>query len=88
MSTPDYLNRGVHSLTTKLGLTTLNQNLTEPITQAINDHAAILDSAATVVAAPATATSTGKAGQIAFDATHLYVCIATNTWIRATFATF
>jgi len=32
MSTADYLNRGVHSLTTKLGLTTLNQNLTEPIT--------------------------------------------------------
>ncbi len=88
MSTADYISRGVHSLTTKLGLTTLNQNLTEPITQAINDHAAILDNAATVVAAPASATATGKAGQIAFDATHLYVCIATNTWIRATFATF
>jgi len=88
MSTPDYLNRGVHSLTTKLGLTTLNQNLTDPVTQAVNDHAAILDAAALVVAAPVSATSTGKPGQIAFDATHFYACIAVNTWVRATLATF
>jgi hypothetical protein len=38
--------------------------------------------------APATATSTGIAGQIAYDATHIYVCIATNTWVRATLATW
>ena len=88
MSTPDYLNRGVHSLTPKLGLTTINQNLTDPVVQAVNDHAAILDAAATIVAAPATATSTGKAGQIAFDATHFYMCVATNVWVRATLATF
>ena len=88
MSTADYLNRGVHSLTTKLGLTTLNQNLTEPITQAINDHAAILDSAATVVAVPASATAAGKPNQISYDATHFYLCVATNVWVRATLATF
>ena len=39
-------------------------------------------------AAPASATDTGVAGQIAFDATHIYVCVATNTWVRATLATF
>jgi len=31
---------------------------------------------------PATATSPGTKGQLAFDATHIYVCIATNTWVR------
>ena len=40
------------------------------------------------VAAPATATSPGKPNQVAYDATHFYVCIATNTWVRATLATF
>ena len=37
---------------------------------------------------PATATSAGTAGQIAYDATHIYVCIATNSWIRASAATW
>jgi hypothetical protein len=40
------------------------------------------------VAAPSTATSTGIKGQIAYDATHFYVCIATNTWVRASLATW
>jgi hypothetical protein len=40
------------------------------------------------VAAPATATSAGTPNQVAYDATHLYICIATNTWVRATLATF
>lgn len=34
------------------------------------------------VAVPATATSTGVAGQIAYSTTYLYVCVATNTWKR------
>jgi len=38
--------------------------------------------------APATASSTGTAGTVAYDATHIYVCIATNTWVRATLATW
>ena len=40
------------------------------------------------VTAPGTSSSTGVAGQWAYDATHIYVCIATNTWCRATIATF
>jgi hypothetical protein len=36
----------------------------------------------TVVAVPALATSTGSVGQIAVNTTHLYVCVATNSWIR------
>lgn len=38
--------------------------------------------------APLTSGSAGIAGQIAYDATHIYVCIATNTWIRADAATW
>lgn len=38
--------------------------------------------------APATASSTGVAGQLAFDSTHIYVCVATNTWVRALLVTF
>lgn len=37
-------------------------------------------------AVPATATSTGIAGQKAFDATNLYICVATNTWRRVALA--
>jgi hypothetical protein len=33
--------------------------------------------------APATSTSTGVAGQIAWDASYIYVCTATNVWKRA-----
>jgi hypothetical protein len=32
------------------------------------------------VTAPAHATSTGTAGQMAYDSTYLYVCTAANTW--------
>lgn len=30
--------------------------------------------------APSTPSSTGTAGQIAFDGTKLYICVATNSW--------
>ena len=42
----------------------------------------------TWVAAPATAASTGTAGQIAYDGTHFYVCVSANTWLRASIATW
>jgi hypothetical protein len=38
--------------------------------------------------APATATSQGVVGQVAWDSTHIYVCVSTNTWVRATMATW
>lgn len=37
---------------------------------------------------PATMTSTGTAGQLAYDSNHVYVCVATNTWRRANLSTF
>lgn len=40
------------------------------------------------VAVPATATSAGVAGSIAWDANHFYVCTATDTWVRTALATW
>lgn len=40
------------------------------------------------VAAPATSTSSGTAGQWAYDTTFLYICIAANTWVRTALVTF
>jgi hypothetical protein len=40
------------------------------------------------VAAPSAATSAGVAGTWAYDSTHIYVCVATNTWVRASLATW
>jgi hypothetical protein len=37
---------------------------------------------------PVTVTSTGTAGQLAYDSSHVYVCVATNTWRRASLSTF
>lgn len=37
---------------------------------------------------PATATSAGVAGQIAYDSNYFYQCIATNTWVRAAMSTW
>jgi hypothetical protein len=38
--------------------------------------------------APATATSTGRRGDTAFDANFFYVCVAANTWRRAALSTW
>lgn len=43
---------------------------------------------AKVVAAPAAANSTGVAGTIAYDASYVYVCVATDTWVRAALTTW
>jgi hypothetical protein len=39
-----------------------------------------------LVAAPATATSTGTKGQWAQDGTYVYLCTATDAWVRASLA--
>lgn len=37
---------------------------------------------------PADASDSGEAGDIAYDATHFYACIGTDTWVRTTLATW
>lgn len=34
------------------------------------------------VTPPATSTSPGVAGQVAYDGSYFYICVATNTWVR------
>lgn len=38
--------------------------------------------------APATSSSTGVQGQVAYDANYMYICVATNTWKRIATSTF
>ncbi len=38
--------------------------------------------------APATATDTGTAGEVRITAGFIYVCVATNTWVRAALNTW
>ena len=69
-------------------LVTVNQNgviALNAILTALNTIATKFPDWVTV---PVTATSSGTAGQVAYDATHFYVCIATNTWVRVALATF
>jgi hypothetical protein len=42
----------------------------------------------TRVAAPSTASSTGVVGQIAADASYIYMCIGTNSWVRTSAASW
>ena len=41
-----------------------------------------------IIGVPANATANGIAGQLAFNSTHMYICVATNTWKRAAIATW
>jgi hypothetical protein len=41
-----------------------------------------------LVPVPASATATGNVGDIAANATHIFVCIAPNTWVRASAGTW
>ena len=40
----------------------------------------------TLVAAPASAGATGTKGQVAIDESYIYLCTATDTWVRASLA--
>ena len=50
--------------------------------------ALLADNTLNLVPVPATATSDGTAGQVAANATHLYLCIATNVWRRVAISAF
>jgi len=41
-----------------------------------------------VTTVPASAGATGVTGSIAYDSSFIYVCVATNTWVRAALATW
>lgn len=54
------------------------------LSETVNKH----ESGIVAVTAPASATATGTPGQIAYDASYIYICVAENTWIRASAATW
>ena len=37
---------------------------------------------------PASASATGTAGTVVWDTSYIYVCVATDTWLRASIATW
>ena len=41
-----------------------------------------------IATAPSSATDTGTAGEVRWTATHVYLCTATDTWVRAALATW
>lgn len=45
-------------------------------------------SLAQIVAVPASATSVGLAGEVAYNTSFFYVCVAANTWRRVALVTF
>ncbi len=53
-----------------------------------SSNVARADHAHPLVAAPASSSAAGTAGQIAYDTSYLYVCTATNTWRRVAHATW
>src|SRR6516225_1089011 len=56
----------------------------------VDNHAGLVYCASLAVAThtPAASDDVGTAGQIAWDASFFYVCIATNTWVRAALTTW
>lgn len=57
------------------------ERIHDEIAQTFNDTAE-------VVSVPATSSSNGSTGQIAFNTSHLYVCVSKNTWRRVALSTF
>ncbi len=50
----------------------INANFTAPVT----------------IGTPASAGAAGTTGQIKADGSYVYICVATNTWLRASIATW
>jgi hypothetical protein len=53
-----------------------------PLNAALDALDARLVTQETLTNATKTATATGTKGQMAYDNSYLYICVATNTWIR------
>lgn len=56
-----------------------------PLATVTVDERGIVTAASTGVgqAVPASPTDSGTAGEVRINSTHLYVCVASNTWRRA-----
>ena len=63
-------------------------NADAAVPRKIADAIRILDKRAPVDDAPASAAAAGREGTIAWSSTHLYVCVAADTWKRVAIATW
>lgn len=66
--------------------TTQQGRLTDPALKFLQMVGMLSQTASSAV--PATSTSIGTPGQLAYDAGFLYVCVAPNVWKRVAIATF
>lgn len=86
-----HLTNSQHSeVTTFFGSTDITAAEAETLTDgsdadSLHTHDGKMD---TWVSAPATASSTGTAGQMAYDSSYLYICTATDTWRRVAHSTW
>jgi len=67
---------------------TINSTLIEAVKNLGLIYQALLSGTLPLVPVPATATSNGTAGQVAADASFLYICVATNVWRRVAISAF
>lgn len=58
------------------------------VVRAVNDVFRTAPPQTAAATPPTTASDTGTPGDLAYSSTHLYVCVAANTWKRAALSTF
>jgi hypothetical protein len=75
-------------LTDKTGVAEKTGAPTRVFTRLWDTLCGAVEAPAAVTSPPTTAASAGTKGQIAYDATHFYVCIAADTWVRCALATW
>ncbi len=74
---------------TNLHLTTYTNNVSGAgATGSVATQGYLWHSGNLMQSAPASASASGTAGQIAYDSSYFYVCTATNTWKRAAISTW
>jgi len=80
----------IRSTTSLIATTSITAGTTIQATGAITSGAALTGTALNVTTSytPATSSSTGVKGQITWDNSYVYICIATNTWKRAALSTW
>jgi hypothetical protein len=68
-------------------ISTINNGETlSSVRSKLNANFSSLNGKTELVSAPASATASGVVGQVAIDTTYIYICTATNTWVRAPLA--
>jgi hypothetical protein len=75
-------NDAIEALQAKVGIT--NSAVTTSLDYLLKTKQGVV----AFTSAPSTATSTGTAGTIIVQGAYLYVCVATNSWVRSAVSTW